>query len=108
MLGMCYNFDLDWTTNKNLDTRYKVFVQLLNPDGTLATQRDSEPSAGLNITTTWQPEQVIIDNHAVLIPETLPDGGYELIIGLYNLNDPFQRLPVENQDYLSLGKIQID
>lgn len=98
---------LEWETSAPLATRYKVFIQLLNPDGTLAAQRDSEPGGGLFLTTTWTPGQIIIDNHALIIPQNLPAAHYTLIVGLYDINDPLARLPVEQGNYLTLAQIRI-
>ena len=44
---------LDWQTDAPLTTRYKVFLQLLDANGVLVAQRDSEPGGGLALTTTW-------------------------------------------------------
>ncbi len=76
----------DWRTDAPLTTRYKVFLQLLDADGALVAQRDSEPHGGLAPTTTWQPGDEVSDRHALLID--LPPGDYTLIIGLYDLDQP--------------------
>ncbi|MCC7449062.1 MAG: glycosyltransferase family 39 protein [Anaerolineae bacterium] len=96
-----------WSTAQPLTHRYKVFVQLLNAQGQLVAQHDSEPGNNLAITTAWQPGQSITDAHGLLIPPYLPPGDYRLIFGLYDLNDPQARLTVNNQDHLDLGMIQI-
>ncbi len=98
---------LDWRTDVPLETRYKVFVQLLNPDGTLAAQRDSEPGGGLALTTTWTPGEVLADQHALLIPDNLPPANYSLIVGLYNLDHSQERLAVGSGDYLLLREITV-
>ncbi|MBC7810841.1 MAG: glycosyltransferase family 39 protein [Burkholderiales bacterium] len=99
---------LDWHTDEALDTRYKVFVQLLAPDGLLAAQRDSEPGGGLALTTTWPAVDLILDRHALTIPHDLPASPhYSLIVGLYNLDDPQARLSVGDSDYLELAEIEI-
>ncbi|WP_348231205.1 hypothetical protein, partial [Salmonella enterica] len=61
-----------WSTAQPLDRRYKVFVQLLNNQGQLVTQHDSEPGNNLAITTAWQPGQSVTDAHGLLIPPYLP------------------------------------
>ena len=99
---------LQWTTDAPLDTHYKVFVQLLNPDGTLAAQRDSEPGGGQAITTLWQPDTLVVDNHALALPANLAPGDYTLIIGLYDANNPAARLPVGANDFLTLGTITVE
>jgi hypothetical protein len=96
---------LDWHANTLLTTRYKVFLQLLNANGVLAAQRDSEPGGGLTLTTTWTPGETIRDQHALLLD--LPPGEYTLIVGLYELDNPSARLPVDDGDALTLGSITV-
>lgn len=98
---------LEWTTAAPMPMRYKVFVQLLNPDGLVVTQHDSEPGGGLYPTTTWNPGETTADHHALLIPNDLTQAHYRLIVGLYNPDNPLERLPVGERDYLSLGQIVI-
>lgn len=85
---------LFWQTAVLLENRYKVFLHLLDENGNLVSQRDSEPGGGLALTTTWQPGRVVIDNHGLLIPSDLPPGSYHLQLGLYDLADPTNRLPI--------------
>ncbi|MCB9460752.1 MAG: glycosyltransferase family 39 protein [Anaerolineaceae bacterium] len=107
--GDALQLQLEWTTDTPLEARYKVFVQLLNPDGTLAAQRDSEPGGGDQITTIWQPGETIIDRHALAIPDDLPEGdGYTLILGLYDANPPNDRLLVGENDHLVLAEITVE
>lgn len=98
---------LTWRTDAPLETRYKVFAQLLDSDGVLVAQRDSEPVGGLALTTTWKVSEPIIDNHALLLPNNLSPANYTLIIGLYNVDNPQERLPVGEADYLNLSEISV-
>ena len=98
---------LVWTALDKPSGRYKVFLQLLNSDGALVAQRDSEPAAGSSITTAWQPGDSIVDNHGLLIPADLVAGEYRLIAGLYDINDPMTRLPVGDSSYVELGEIEV-
>jgi len=99
---------LTWVTDAPLTTRYKVFVQLLNPDGTLAAQRDAEPVGGLSPTITWATGQPVRDNHALLIPQALRAGeGYTLIVGLYDARNPAARLAVDDGDALTLARVTV-
>ncbi|MBK8020561.1 MAG: glycosyltransferase family 39 protein [Chloroflexi bacterium] len=98
---------LEWRADAALDERYKVFVQLLNPDGTLAAQRDSEPGGGLALTTTWVPGEMVVDRHALALSSDLSSGEYTLIVGLYQLAPPHARLTVEGGDSVSLGSINV-
>ncbi len=98
---------LDWQTDTPLDTRYKVFVQLIDESGVLAVQRDSEPGGGSALTTGWTTGETITDRHGLLLPRGLKAGDYTLITGLYDLNAPNARLPVGEGDYLVLGTMTI-
>ncbi len=92
--GDILQLTLFWEGMAPIEERYKVFLHLLNTQGELVTQRDSEPGGGLALTTTWKPGEMLPDNHGILIPLDTPPGTYQLIVGLYLLTDPAVRLPV--------------
>jgi len=104
--GDALQVQLIWRTNLHLSSRYKVFVQVLDQNGVLVAQRDSEPGGGLAITTTWTPDQPVTDNHALLI--ALPPGTYTLIVGLYDTESPYRRLAVGEGDSLTLTTIIVE
>ena len=106
--GEALLLDLRWTTDAPLDRPYKIFVQLLNPDGSLAAQRDSEAFGGLAPTQTWQPGEIVIDHHALRIPAEAAPGNYTLILGWYDANNPFSRLQVGQGDYYEVATIRVD
>ncbi len=106
--GDVLQLQLDWTTDAPLEARYKVFVQLLNPDGSLNSQRDSEPVGGQQPTTLWPVGATIVDNHALPIPSQLPAGEYRVIIGLYHAEPPYTRLPVGDGDYWEVLRFTVD
>lgn len=98
-----------WRAERPLDRRYAVFVQLLDANGALVAQRDSEPGGGALLTTDWEPGQPVADNHALLIPLDLPAGRYRLIAGLYDLDDPAARLiTADGDDALHLAAITVE
>lgn len=85
---------LFWTTDAPLDVRYKVTVQLLAPDGRLIAQHDAEPGGNRALTTTWTPGDTVRDTHGLVVPPDLPPGEYPIVVGLYDINAPLERLPV--------------
>ena len=103
---------LFWEALAPIDRRFKVFLHLLDNEGLLVAQRDSEPGGGLVLTTAWEPGAVQVDNHGVLIPLEAGPGDYQLIAGLYPLDDPLARLPVTRDgetagDTLPLASITV-
>ena len=105
--GDVLQVQLVWTALRKPGGRYKVFLQLLDSDGVLVAQRDSEPAAGSSLTRTWQPGDSIVDNHGLLIPADLKAGDYRMIAGLYDINDPAARLMVGESSYVELGTIEV-
>ncbi len=95
-------------TEAPIPQRYKVFVQLLNSDGVLVAQHDSEPSGGSSPTNAWQPGSGIADNHAILVPPDALPGDYTLIAGMYAVDPPNARLTLsDGSDHVVLGQITV-
>lgn len=109
--GDILQLTLTWQTEAPITKRYKVFIHLINDDQDIVAQRDSEPAGGMAPTHTWQPNIEISDNHGLLLPMELPVGRYELLLGLYDLEDPAIRLPIKPEspfgDAYSLGSIYV-
>jgi hypothetical protein len=103
---------LFWQARQPAADNLKVFLHLLDDRGNLVAQRDSEPVGGLRPTSTWKPGEPVIDRHGVWLPEALPPGEYQLIVGLYNPVDG-ARLPAYAEtgellgDSVPLGKISV-
>ena len=102
---------LFWRSDEPLTERYKVFVHLLNEQGQLVAQHDSEPGGGLRLTTTWRPGETVTDNHGLLVPIEAASGPHTVVVGLYPLGDPDNRLTVETgtgpADAYPLGTIMV-
>jgi hypothetical protein len=100
---------LDWRTDASLASAqsYKIFLQLLNSDGVLVAQRDTLPVSGSRPTESWQVGEIIADRQGLSLPADLPAGDYQLIVGLYEADNPSVRLPVGEKDYLTLARVKI-
>ena len=97
-----------WTTEEPLDARYKVFIQLLDANGQLVAQRDSEPMGGQAITTEWVPGEAVQDRNALFLPLDLAPGDYTLIAGIYALEPPNERQPASTGgDFVTLAPIRL-
>jgi hypothetical protein len=95
--GQILSLSLHWQALAQPDRNHKVFVQLLNPEGQLVAQRDSQPLDGFRPTSTWRPGQEITDHYGLLLPDALPSGVYQLIVGMYD-GETGQRLQVSGED----------
>ena len=95
------------STAENMLTQ-GVTTELLNADGALVAQHDSEPQGGTMPTIAWRPGQVVTDRHGIALPDDLPPGDYTLIVGIYHRDAPNIRLPVGGDDYLELSNITVE
>ena len=93
-VGDVLGVTLFWQTNASLDTRYKVAVQLLAPDGSLVAQHDAEPANNGRPTLTWTPGETVIDPHGLVIPPEYEAATLDVIAVIYTLDAPYTRLPV--------------
>jgi hypothetical protein len=98
--GEIVQLTLFWQTDAQVDQRYKVFLHLVDENGQIVAQRDSEPGGGLALTNTWRPGEIVKDNHGLLVPAATDPGRYTLLLGLYDISDPTIRLPIETADGL--------
>ena len=105
--GEVTQLQLQWRADQKPDRRYKVFLQLLDPRDQVIAQRDAEPAGEGRPTDTWQPGEVVLDNHGLLIPPGTPPGTYRRIIGLYDA-ETMERLKLpDGTDFVSLPPVTV-
>jgi uncharacterized membrane protein len=83
---------LFWRAESEIDARYKVYVHLLNSDGDIVSQQDSEPVGDSRPTYTWGVGETIVDSHGIIVPIDAVSGTYALRTGLYDLFNSESRL----------------
>ena len=101
---------LFWRAVKSPDERLKVFVHLLDGNGTLVAQNDAEPVGNFRPTDGWEPGEQLVDRYGVLLPRDLPPGDYALRVGMYRFSG--ERLPVTQAgqpagDAINLGILTV-
>ncbi len=84
---------LYWRAERPLDQNWTVFVHLVDGVGNLVAQQDSWPRNGQYPTSVWDQGEVVDDRHSLVFPSNLPDGDYQVLIGLYSVESG-ERLPV--------------
>ena len=99
---------LTWRALETIPRRYRVTVQILDGEGRLLAQHDAEPGNNMALTTTWQPGQHVLNSHGLLVPLSAPPGEYQLVVALYDVDNPALRLPVKGADVLELAKLRIE
>jgi hypothetical protein len=76
-----------------METSYRIFLHLLQPDGSLLVQADGEPADWTRPTTGWAVGEVVLETRTLEIPADALPGEYRLVAGLYD-PDTGQRLPL--------------
>ncbi|MBI4790650.1 MAG: glycosyltransferase family 39 protein, partial [Chloroflexi bacterium] len=79
---------LDWQANQKIADDYTVSVRLTNPRGALRgpiiwAQADTQPASGTKRTSEWQPNEIVQDRHAFVIPAGTPRGEYAIQVVMY-------------------------
>jgi hypothetical protein len=75
---------LYWQAGGPTDLSYTVFVHLVGPDGLLYGQVDQIPGGGSAPTTSWAPDQVVIDKIRLPVDSDTPGGTYSIALGMYD------------------------
>jgi len=84
---------LAWQARAEMETSYRIFLHLLQPDGSLLVQADGEPADWTRPTTGWAVGEVVLETRTLEIPADALPGEYTLVAGLYD-PDTGQRLPL--------------
>jgi hypothetical protein len=88
---------LFWQSDAPLSEDDHVFVHLIGTDGVLVNQQDGIPRHGERPTWTWQEEEILEDEHALVIDDSVPDDMYSLSVGMYEFTS-MTRLPAVGPD----------
>ncbi len=78
--------DTLWTHDSLLERDYTISAKLLNADGVLIGQFDSQPQLNQRPTTTWSEGEIIYSPHELILSndlDSLPDGNYQLAVQIY-------------------------
>ena len=103
---------LHWRAEGEVEENYKVFIHLLDEEGRLVAQRDSGPVGGMRPTTRWETGEEIEDKYGILLPDDVPSGGHQLVVGMYE-PESGERLPIVDEggmvigDKVSLGMVEV-
>jgi hypothetical protein len=103
-----FALSLVWQAVRQPATDYTVFVHLLDEQGVCCVwQQDVMPRQGHYPTSRWLPQEVVVDDYLIHLPEDAPGGSYRLEIGLY-IAESGRRLLVTGADSASGDALYLD
>lgn len=74
---------LIWRSQKPVSADYTVFAHIVDSRGQMVGQWDQVPSAGAMPTSTWTPNQVVVDDYQIPLQLTTGAPPYQILVGLY-------------------------
>jgi hypothetical protein len=92
---------LVWQAQAEMETRYRVFVHLVDAAGTILAQSDAEPANWARPTSGWVADEYVVDVHSLSWPAAAPAGSLYLRVGLYD-PETGQRLLTDAADFVTL------
>jgi hypothetical protein len=91
-----YHVTLRWQSDVAVEEDLEVRLRLVRPGGEAHwTSAGRRPVGGLYPTNAWPVDVPIVDYHELAIPEWLPQGAYDLQVGLFR---PFDDPPLTSED----------
>lgn len=102
---------LYWESIGQIDHDYKVFTQILTPDGQIVAQHDKVAGAESYPTSHWTPDMLVRDRFMLTVRPDARPGRYTLIAGMYRPGGSMPRLPASGQgargDHIVLAEIEV-
>jgi len=74
---------LHWQPLAEMDGDYTSFVHLLDAEGQKVAQSDHLPGGVYYPTSLWQPGEMLLDVHCLVLPEALGPAPRTLLVGFY-------------------------
>lgn len=90
--GDTIHLTLYWRALAKLDQDYTVFTHLLDGDGEIRGQMDSQPLCRFLPTSIWPVGMVMVDHYELAVAPDAPPGEYRIEVGMYLL-ETMERLP---------------
>ena len=108
--GDVLQLGLKWQASGQTPTDERVFTHVIDGEGNIWAQPDSDPGGGALPTSGWKPGETIADNYGLLVLPGTPPGQYQAEIGMYDPANPTKRLAVTaggDGNRLLLGGVQV-
>ncbi|MFH1313898.1 MAG: hypothetical protein ABIJ00_11835, partial [Candidatus Eisenbacteria bacterium] len=98
---------LYWTAVAPVAKELTVFNHVIDGEGRIWGQHDSQPMQGRCPTSVWSPGEVIQDKHTIILDPQAPPGIYRVFIGLYDLSSGDRIRAEDGSDSIALAEIEL-
>jgi hypothetical protein len=111
--GQSLKIEMLWQSLAATSRDYTVFIHLLDRQGNIRAQLDTQPFGGNYPTSLWDPGSMFQETYALPLPRNLPPGSYQIQFRLYDYPN-LERLSITSaggkgpDDHLTLpGALEI-
>ena len=106
--GEAVTVTLYWRAKQVPVADYTVFVHMIDSQGQMVAQADSQPQSGSYPTSFWDVDELVADPHTLSIPAGVQPDTYTVRVGLYQLTTG-ERLPVDGtlDNEIEIGKLVV-
>jgi hypothetical protein len=104
--GSTLSLKLYWRALAPIAEDYTVFVHLVDANGNIIAQRDSQPQRGAYPTSFWDAGEIVMDEYALVVPRDASPSDYQIRVGVYRAND-VARLATRNGDFVALASVRV-
>jgi len=102
--GQPVNVTLLWHPERETGDRYKIYVHILDAEGNLVAQHDSEAANWTRPSTTWVNGEYLLDEHEITLPSTAPVGQCGVLVGVYDAVTGVRLMTAANLDHQVLDQ----
>ena len=93
--GEAIHLTLYWQALVPMEKDYSVFVHVVGVEDQVWARSDQWPDQGTDPTSIWELDEIVEDEHDLVLGETTPPGFYDVKIGIH---DRGERLPTLAED----------
>ncbi len=79
-LGEALHLTLFWQARERPQEEVQLTIRLVNPQGQEAARWTASPTGGEYPLTSWEPQEVVRDQHHLILPSELSPGQYRLLL----------------------------
>ncbi len=98
---------LYWTTDRKVPIQYTVFTHLVDATDHIVVQHDVEPASSTRPTTSWLPDELVVDRHDLPIARNAVSGTHRILVGLYDPQTGQRLRMVGGGDRLLINEMSI-
>ncbi|MHB1131296.1 MAG: DUF2142 domain-containing protein [Chloroflexota bacterium] len=101
------DLSLYWQARTVMPNDLQAFVHLAEASGKPVAQKDAPIGSGVATTSQWEPGDLVRETRVIAVDANVKSGDYQLLVGVYSLNDMKRLTLPGGADTMTLGLITV-